>query len=145
VLAVILVAPPALGAFAVDRVSRVKVTTGALFDPMPADVAPRPMSLTEFVQRAGDRDGASLSGATVELTGFVAGTNGGGFELARYSIACCAGDAVVALVAVEDNGVPPPTDQWVRVTGAFRPGGADPPVLMATRVERVVVPDDPYE
>ena len=62
------------------------------------------MSLLEFVQRAADRDGASFSGTTVELTGFVAGAGPSGFDLARYSIACCAADAAVAVVAVAPEG-----------------------------------------
>ena len=64
VLAVLLVAPPALGAFAVDRTSRIEVTGGALFDPLPVTDAPRALGVVEFLQRAADRDGASMAGAT---------------------------------------------------------------------------------
>ena len=111
VLAVLLVAPPALGAFAVDRVSRVEVSAGTLFEPLEAGAEPRSMALLEFMQRAGDRDGQSFSGAMVELTGFVAGGDGPGFDLARYSIACCAADAAVAVVSVLDNGPAPARDR----------------------------------
>ena len=65
VLAVLLVAPPALGAFAVNRTSRVEITGGALFDALPTTGANHQMTLVEFLQRAADRDGASMAGSTV--------------------------------------------------------------------------------
>lgn len=145
VLAVLLVAPPALGAFAVDRTSRIEVTGGALFDPLPVTDAPRALGVVEFLQRAADRDGASMAGATVELTGFVAGHEEQGFELARYTISCCAADAAAAVVSVADTRRAPGRDVWVRVTGAYRPGTTERPVLVASRVEEIPPPDDPYE
>jgi uncharacterized repeat protein (TIGR03943 family) len=147
VLAVLLVAPPALGAFAVDRVSRVRVTTGELFQPLAAEAEPHPMSLLEFMQRAADRDGASLSTTTIELTGFVAGEGPSGFDLARYSIACCAADAAVAVVAVVPEsriGLVPDRDEWVRVIGTYE-SGSEAPTIRAVSIEVVPPPDDPYE
>ncbi len=144
VLAVLLVAPPALGAFAVDRTTRVDIQGGALYEPLPRGAAPRSMTLLEFLQRADDRDGASMTGASVVLTGFVAGGRPGGFRLVRYSIACCAADAAAAIVGV-DGVRPPGRDQWVRVTGSYVPRTADRPVLAATGVEPIAPPEDPYD
>jgi uncharacterized repeat protein (TIGR03943 family) len=147
VLAVMLVAPPALGAFAVDRTTRVDVTSGELFEPLPAQDEPRPMPLLEFLQRADDRAGASFQGAPVSLTGFVAAHEPEGFRVARYSIACCAADALAMVVRVVHAGAPPPAiDEWVTVTGTFdvAPEGEDP-VLVAASVTTIAVPADPYE
>ena len=102
VVTLLLIAPPALGAYGVDRNARVEIARGELFEPLPPDPAPRPMAVIEFLQRAYDRDGASMAGATVELTGFVADDNGGeGFRLARYGIACCAADARASVTRVD--------------------------------------------
>jgi uncharacterized repeat protein (TIGR03943 family) len=146
--ALLLVAPPTLGSFGVDRGATVDIRAGAaVFDPIPTDAPPRPMTLLEFGQRAFDRDGASLDGASVRLTGFVAGAEtGGGFPLARYQIACCAADAtpvVIRIIGVA--GDPPARDQWLVVTGTFAGLADDVPELAATTVEEIPPPEDPYE
>jgi uncharacterized repeat protein (TIGR03943 family) len=149
IAALLLVAPPTLGSYGVDRGVSVDIRAGAGgLEPLAAGDGPVAMSLLEFGQRAFDRDGASFDGAAVQLTGFVAGGNGDGFRLARYQIACCAADAapvVVRVVGIE--GDPPPRDTWVTVTGSHRPGAgdADVPELAATSVIEVAQPDDPYE
>jgi uncharacterized repeat protein (TIGR03943 family) len=151
IAALLLVAPPTLGSYGVDRGATVDVRAGArTFAPLPAAEGPVPMTLLEFGQRAFDHDGATLDDASVQLTGFVAANDPGGFRLARYQIACCAADAaavVVRVVGVE--GSPPPRDAWVMVTGSLRPGGEDDagdvPVLAATSVVEVPAPEDPYE
>jgi uncharacterized repeat protein (TIGR03943 family) len=148
VITLLLVAPPALGAYGVDRGAPVEIRRGELFEPLPADPAPRPMTLLEFVQRAYDRDGASMAGSRIELTGFVAEDDGGeGFRLARYGIACCAADAQAAVVRVVADGKEPVRDQWLQVTGTYRSGlsGDDLPVLVADRVVEIDDPADPYE
>jgi uncharacterized repeat protein (TIGR03943 family) len=86
IAALLLVAPPTLGSFGVDRGAAVVVRSGErVFDPVDSSGGPVPMSLLEFSQRAFDRGGESLEGASVELTGFVAAddANGDGFRLAR--------------------------------------------------------------
>ena len=45
----------------------------------------------------------SFNGNTVRLTGFVAGSKGSGFEIARYQIACCAADAIPVVVHVVER------------------------------------------
>ena len=148
VIVLVLVAPPALGAYGVDRTAPVDVRRGELFEPLPDQSAPRPMTVLEFVQRAYDRDGASMAGRAVELTGFVAEDDGGeGFRLARYGIACCAADALAAVVRVVADGTAPPRDQWLQVTGRYRTGrtGDDLPVLIAEQIVPVEDPADPYE
>jgi uncharacterized repeat protein (TIGR03943 family) len=148
VITLLLVAPPALGAYGVDRAAPVDIRRGELFEPLPADPAPRPMTVLEFVQRAYDRDGASMSGRRIELTGFVAEDDGSeGVRLARYGIACCAADAQAAVVRVVADGQQPARDQWVQVTGSYRTRqtGDELPVLVAQRVVEIKDPADPYE
>ncbi len=147
IAALLLVAPPTLGSYGVDRGARVDIRAGApVFEPLAHDAGPVAMSLLEFGQRAFDHEGDSLEGATVRLTGFVVGAEEGGFRLARYQIACCAADAapvVIRIVGV--SGDNPARDQWVTVTGAFQRGGEEIPMLAAVSIVEIPAPDDPYE
>jgi len=150
VVALLLVTPPALGSYGVDRSATVTVAAGAaVFDPLPAAAAPREMRLFEVRERALDRGGASFAGRTVSLTGFVARERDAeGFRLARYQIACCAADAVSAVVRVVPpvGRAVPPLESWVTVSGTFRALGADGvPELVADRMTAVPTPVDPYE
>jgi uncharacterized repeat protein (TIGR03943 family) len=143
----LLVVPPALGSFGVDR-SRVTPGASDVFDPLPTASEPREMTLLEFDQRAFDRDGHSMRGNTLRLTGFVAKpTDGNGFRIARYQIACCAADAVAAVARVSGaTGAPPARDAWFTVTGTFRGVGADGvPEFVASAVQQLPAPLDPYE
>lgn len=148
IVTLLLVAPPALGSFGVDRAVQVDVSRGELFEPLPPSDTPRAMTLTEFSERAYDRDGASLAGVTLELTGFVADIDPEGtFRLARFTIACCAADAQAAVIRVAPPAGPTPgRDQWVRVTGSY--GSAVPgqlPTLTADSIVEINPPDEPYE
>lgn len=147
IAALLLVAPPTLGSYGVDRAATVDVSAGdAVLEPLARGAGPVPMGLLEFGQRAFQNDGAGFNGASVELTGFVAGAEAGGFRLARYQIACCAADAAPVVVRVVGTaGDLPPSDQWVTVTGTFRPGGDELPELAATSVIQIRPPNDPYE
>jgi uncharacterized repeat protein (TIGR03943 family) len=147
IAALLLVAPPTLGSYGVDRGVTVDIRSGAaVFDPLARRPSPVSMTLLEFGQRAFDHDGASFNRAAVQLTGFVAGAEAGGFRLARYQIACCAADAAPVVVRVVGTlGDPPPRDQWLTVTGMFHPGGRELPELAATSVVEIRAPDDPYE
>jgi uncharacterized repeat protein (TIGR03943 family) len=147
IAALLLVAPPTLGAYGVERAANVNISAGpAIFKPLPKDGPPATMTLQEYIERAFEHDGASLDGASVRLTGFVAGARSGGFRLARYQIACCAADATpVAVDVVGTAGTPPRNDQWVIVAGTYEPGGGDVPRVRATSVAEIDAPNDPYE
>jgi uncharacterized repeat protein (TIGR03943 family) len=146
IAALLLVAPPTLGSFGVDRGARVNIRAGGAVLP-PLHPGPRPVAMTllEYGQRAFDHDGASFNGAAVQLTGFVAGTEPGGFRLARYQIACCAADAAPVVLRVVGARSVPARDQWVRITGNFQPGGGEIPLLAASNVVEIRAPEDPYE
>jgi uncharacterized repeat protein (TIGR03943 family) len=145
IAALLLVAPPTLGSYGVGRSARVDIRAGGpVLTPLHPDAAPVAMTLLEFGQRAFDHDGTSFNGAAVQLTGFVAGTDAGGFRLVRYQIACCAADAAPVVLRV--LGVRSPArDQWVTVIGTFQPGGGDTPQLAATSLVEIRPPEDPYE
>jgi len=147
IAALLLVAPPTLGAYGVRRAGSVTIKPGkAVFEPLPRKEAPVQMTLLEYIERAFEHNGASFHGVPVKLTGFVAGSEAGGFRLARYQIACCAADATpVVLDVVGTSGTAPSDDQWVTVTGTFQRGGGDLPRLAATSVAEIPAPEDPYE
>ena len=149
VLALLLVVPPALGSFGVDR-SRVVASSSSAggFRDLPSSGLPRAMTMLEFDQRAFDHGGGTLRGAQLRLTGFVARPiDGGGFQLARYQIACCAADAVAAVARVTGaSGAAPTRDAWFTVTGTFRGLGSDGvPEFTASAVQQIPAPLDPYE
>jgi len=147
IAALLLVAPPTLGSYGVERAATVDIRAGApVFAPLPAKGPPVPMSLLEFGQRAFEHEGASFNGTSVRLTGFVAGRDGDGFRLARYQIACCAADAVPVVVRVVgiQSGIPS-RDGWVTVTGRFEGASGDIPVLAASTVSPITPPEEPFE
>jgi uncharacterized repeat protein (TIGR03943 family) len=147
IAALLLVAPPTLGAYGVERAGTVNIRPGpAIFDRLTPGEGPKSMTLLEFVERGFEHGGASFNDVPVRLTGFVAGAEEGGFRLARYQIACCAADATPVVVkVVGTSGSPPRDDQWVTVTGTFEPGGGELPRLAATTVAEIPAPGDPYE
>jgi uncharacterized repeat protein (TIGR03943 family) len=148
VVALLMVTPPALGSFGVDRSTVVAVGSGGrTFASLPSGGAPVPMTVLEFNQRAADHHGISFGTTPVRLTGFVARTqDGDGFRLARYQIQCCAADAVAAVVRVVGaTGTPPARDGWLTVTGTFEPSADPVPRLRVSSLAAIPPPPDPYE
>jgi len=154
VLAIFLIAPPALGADSVNRsggrtVAQAQPVKTATFPPLPAG-EPLSMTITDVVTRAGWDAGNSLTGRTVRVTGFVA-RNGSAVYLARLVIGCCAADAFpvkVRLTSGETAGLR--NDQWVETTGVVRPDTAKPansytPDFAVSTMKLVPPPGDPYE
>jgi len=117
-----------------------------------------PLRVMDFVRAASDEvDRDLLAETPVTLTGFV--TEDGTvdhphhFFLARFTIGCCAADAIAVLVRVElaDQAIPG-VDTWVEVEGTLDPSAADPadpwadpPVLVATDVRPTDRPSEVYE
>jgi uncharacterized repeat protein (TIGR03943 family) len=154
VLAIFLIAPPALGSFTASRATARSAPAAAPpskgYAPLP-DGSPVPMSISEYIGRAfAPHDGlpATLPGHRVVLTGFVMPSGQGRWYLARLHIACCAADAFAMQVSVRGAAMPP-KDSWVQVTGAWTP----PPKtnrtivqpIAALAVSRIPKPHDPYE
>jgi uncharacterized repeat protein (TIGR03943 family) len=154
VLAIFLVAPPALGADSVlrsgGRTAPSVVQQGsAAFPPLPRGGVV-PVSMSEFITRSVWDSSHSLNGRTVALTGFVVHQNGVDY-VARLVITCCAADATpmkVALTGRQADALP--DDQWVTAEGTVVPGSATvaneyTPTLTVTTLATTAAPADPYE
>jgi uncharacterized repeat protein (TIGR03943 family) len=155
VLAIFLIAPPALGADSVNRAGGRTVASEqrqdqvikTKFPPLPAG-AVVPMRMADVATRAAWDATNSLNGRTLELTGFVV-HDAAGIYVARLVITCCAADAMpvkARLVGVEGLA----DDQWITVTGQVRPDSAVQadnyvPVFDTATVKKIGTPSDPYE
>jgi uncharacterized repeat protein (TIGR03943 family) len=153
VLALFLIAPPALGSYTASRSDNVVAKPAAAsndagFPALPPG-DPLPMSLADFLIRSVWDTAEPLKDRNVQLTGFVTPGKNGGWYVTRMVISCCAADAFARKVEV--HGAPaPPADSWVQVTGKWLPNGqlqSDDamPALTATTVTRIPEPKDTYE
>ncbi|MEU6573373.1 TIGR03943 family protein [Streptomyces sp. NPDC046805] len=150
-LALILVAPPALGSYSAMRAGT------ALQQPygytkLPAG-DPVPLNLVDYAGRAVYDHGRSLDGRSVRITGFVAVDGSGTPYLVRMALNCCAADAQPVKVALAGR-IPPVLrpDAWLTVTGTYTarvtrdPVNHGPiPYLRVTAAEPVATPHDPYD
>jgi len=156
-LALLLIAPPPLGAFAAGRQSdRPLANNGAAFGPLPEEVEGAiPMRQSEYTFRALYDTDRSLEGQTIRLTGFVTPSEEDGiaFQLTRFTIACCAADGQAINVAVRADQPAPPVDTWLEVEGEWveRPGhtigeiSQEPPIIEANAMRQIEQPAEPYE
>jgi uncharacterized repeat protein (TIGR03943 family) len=155
VLVVLVVQPAALGSYAVSSRRVVPGGGDSGFPPLAAPVRGAvPMTMAEFVTRAVRDPAQSLAGVPVRLVGFATPTKaGGGYQLTRFVIFCCAADAEALQVAIHGDPTPRARDQWLEVEGTWvpHPIAADndlsppPPVLNATSVHPVGPQRPPYE
>jgi uncharacterized repeat protein (TIGR03943 family) len=155
-LALLLIAPPPLGAFAAARQSaRPMVTTQTQYPPLPERVdGAVPLNMSEYVFRALYDADRSLEGERIRLTGFVTPIDGGqgGYLLTRFTLNCCAADATAITVEVRGDQVRP-ADTWLEVEGTWepRPGlepgdySVDPPLFVAASARLIEAPSQPYE
>lgn len=150
VFLVFVVAPPALGAFAAERVPSAIPQEGEwTMRPLPDD-DPVQLALRDYAYRATWDGGGTLQDRRVALTGFVTPSeDGDGWVLNRLQLNCCAADARVSRVLVTDAALPP-LDAWVTVVGSYSPpldaDSDEPvPVVAAESVEQVPQPRNPYE
>jgi uncharacterized repeat protein (TIGR03943 family) len=151
VVAVVGVAPGALGSAALDRASRpaARLTPDGRWAALPRDQGPVELTMGEFVDRS--QAGTTTVGVPVTLTGFVAPDEDGTsrFRVVRFRISCCAADAAPVAVRVVGDAVTevPRTDSWVTVTGTLEPDtpAALEPRLRVTAVVEIPQPSAPYE
>ncbi|MFB7241246.1 TIGR03943 family protein [Streptomyces populi] len=150
-LALILVAPPALGSYSAMR------TGTALQAPfgyaeLPAG-DPVPLGLVDYAGRAAYDHGRSLGGRRVRITGFVALDSAGAPYLVRMALNCCAADAQPVKIGLSGR-VPPVLrpDTWLEVTGRYTARRAKDPVnggvipyLEVSTAKPVPEPHDPYD
>jgi uncharacterized repeat protein (TIGR03943 family) len=148
VVAIVVIAPPALGTFsAAHATSRVvDASTQKQFPPLTGP-SPHPLSLLDFTTRVLWDSGRTVAGHDVRLTGFVLSQRPDGFVLARLVITCCAADARPVEIFVISQAHPA-KGQWVNLVGRYR--GTDPdqplfPRVAATDVQPTAQPANPYD
>ncbi len=120
-LALLLIAPPALGSYSAAR-------SGTALGAARTDLAPLPdgdpvrVSLLDYASRAVFDKGASLTGRHVILSGFLLPAPHGGWYLTRMVITCCAADAQpikVGLTGTVPDGLR--ANDWIEITGVYTP------------------------
>ena len=148
-LAIFLIAPPALGAYAAARdTTNSAPAQEAKAPPLPPG-DPAQVTVAEYVGRAVWDDGLTLVDRTVEMTGFVTPDPAGGWWITRMAVACCAADAIASKVKVLE-APDLPADTWVTITGRWVPGGGTKtdtaiPLVEVLTLEEVPQPKNPYE
>jgi uncharacterized repeat protein (TIGR03943 family) len=169
-LALVVINPPALGAFAASRqatrpppVNQAGPTgpdaAGAepgLFPPLlpSSDGAAVPLALAEYVVR--DHEAPhTLAGVRFRLVGFVTPQPPGrdGYLLARFAINCCAADATAFKVAIQGDPARHASDTWLEVEGRWQQRtsddpnqpSAETPRLLAESIRVIAPPSPPYE
>jgi uncharacterized repeat protein (TIGR03943 family) len=151
VLALIVVAPPALGSYAAIRAGTA-LQRPVGFPDLPAG-DPLRISLLDYATRAVYDDGHSLGGRRVEITGFITVGGRGVPYLTRMVLNCCAADAQPIKVGL--SGQVPANlrpDTWLDVIGTYTAkqtkdeiNDGPIPYLDVSQVRTVPAPDDQYE
>ncbi|WP_210585065.1 TIGR03943 family protein [Streptomyces sp. GESEQ-35] len=152
VLALILVAPPALGSYSAER------TGTALQQPygftkLPQGDGPLRLALADYAGRAVYDKGRSLGGRQLKITGFVSLDRDGTPYLVRMTLNCCAADAQPVKVGLAGH-IPPvlQPDTWLEVTGTYtarrthdRVNDGPIPFIEVSEARPVAQPRDPYD
>jgi uncharacterized repeat protein (TIGR03943 family) len=145
------VVPPSLDARGTTPPAAVSAPKPRPFPALPPGPAPD-VSLPETVMRAAADSTHSLDGRTITLTGFTV-AHGGGIDLGRVVIVCCAADAQLARVHLAGPAAATvagqPDDTWMRVTGTVAPGSSHAedgfvPTMVVTNAVRVDKPKNAY-
>lgn len=130
VLGLLLVTPPALGAYAAGQSGTVlSAQASDSFYPALPPGDPVSIGLVEYATRAVYDQGKGMPGRTFQLTGFVTPGPDGAPMLTRMVLSCCAADGrpiKVAMAGDVPGDLPP--DTWVRVLGAYSTRVAKDPV-----------------
>jgi uncharacterized repeat protein (TIGR03943 family) len=153
VLGLVLIAPPAMGAFAAGQ-SGTALSTAAESDypPLPpGDVAP--ITMLDYASRAVFDKGRSFADRKVRLTGFLTTGANGRQILARMIISCCAADARPIKIGFAGDGPTGlPDDAWVEVEGTYSDqqiedsvNGEVIPFIAVTTWRQISSPKEQYE
>ncbi|MGW1211402.1 TIGR03943 family putative permease subunit [Streptomyces sp. NPDC002499] len=150
-LALILVAPPALGSYSAMRTGTALQQPYG-YDKLPA-AGPLHLSVVDYASRAVYQHGRTLDGRQIKVTGFVALDKAGTPYLVRMALNCCAADAQPVKIGL--TGKVPPVlqpDKWLEVTGTYTTREVKDPVnngpipfLQVSSATPVPTPADPYD
>lgn len=148
VLAVFVISPPALGAYAAER-NAVDVAVNREYDDLGDDPVVV-MTVGEFQGRAQWDD--TLVGYRVALNGFVTYDKAGNWYVTGLAMSCCAADAVAYRARVRSEEIARPAENtWVRAVGAWvKPASSKIPrlaipVLATEEITPIEAPANPYE
>ncbi|MFE2583689.1 TIGR03943 family putative permease subunit [Streptomyces sp. NPDC059378] len=150
-LALILVAPPALGSYTATRTGTA-LQQPLAYPPLPA-AGPLRLSVVDYAGRAVYDHGRTLTGRRIQLTGFVALDHDGTPYLVRMALNCCAADAQPVKVGLTGH-IPPvlQPDTWLQITGTYTARRVKDPVnngpipfIEVIAAKPVPVPHDPYD
>jgi uncharacterized repeat protein (TIGR03943 family) len=151
VMALVLLAPPALGADAAANAGTALSAPTGDFPPLP-DGDPVELTLNDYATRAVFDEGHSLTDRQVQLTGFVTLGPNGEIFLARMIVSCCAADARPIKIGLEGE-VPSDVaaDTWLTVVGRYTPtrttddvNGVAIPYIDVGSAALTTQPTDPY-
>jgi uncharacterized repeat protein (TIGR03943 family) len=119
-------------------------------DPATVTAAAVAVGLDQFLASSLDPT-PMIAGAAVELFGQLARREVDGVEVwvvQRYRIMCCAADALLLFVVLDDvpavGGTIPAEADWVEVTGRWVDDTRRPPVIAVADVSVVDAPSNPY-
>jgi uncharacterized repeat protein (TIGR03943 family) len=150
-LALILVAPPALGSYSAMRTGTALQQPYG-YDSLPA-AGPLRLTVVDYASRAVYDHGRHIDGRQIKVTGFVALDRTGNPYLVRMALNCCAADAQPVKIAL--TGKIPPVlqpDKWLEVTGTYTAKRTKDPVnngpipyFQVTAATPVPTPQDPYD
>ena len=114
-LALILVAPPALGSYSATRTGTA-LQEPVVYGKIPA-TGPLKLALVDYAGRA-IYDNKNIKGREIQIAGFLALGKDGTPYLVRMALSCCAADAQPVKVALTGN-IPPvlQPDTWLLITG----------------------------
>ncbi|MPQ97160.1 TIGR03943 family protein [Modestobacter sp. I12A-02628] len=152
VAVLVVVAPPALGAYTAARQAAPPAPPAAAGSRIaPDDPGTDHVTLPLLSYWFASQEQGTLDGRIVRLVGFVTPREGGGWYVSRIRISCCAADAAAISVVVDAPRGDLPADQWVEVVGTAADPVPDPtgrflePVVRAVSVTRVPEPVPAYE
>jgi uncharacterized repeat protein (TIGR03943 family) len=151
-LAVLAIAPPALGSFQASRNgTALTAPTNSDFAALP-DGDPVRISVMDYATRAVFDKGRSLAGRNVRMSGFIIAGQGAPY-LARMILTCCAADArpvKIGLTGEVPAGLK--SDAWIEVDGTYTDRtDSDPvngdaiPYINVSAVRSIPTPAAQYE
>ena len=119
VIALLLITPPALGSYAAGQAGAVALSSDSDYPPLPAG-DPAQIGLLDYASRAIFDGGKSLSGRTLEVSGFITPGPDGHPMLARIVLTCCAADGrPIKIGLAGTTTIDAPPDSWVQVIGVY--------------------------
>lgn len=120
VLALLLIAPPALGSYSAGQAGTALSSQDVSDYPPLPEGDPAKISVLDYASRAIFDKGVSLGDRSVQLTGFIATGPAGEPILARIVLSCCAADGRPIKLGMEGNAPTAlPGDTWVEVVGTY--------------------------